>query len=331
MQPIQIYLILYIFPIFLLIALSTFIITHNKKAIENRLIFISLISFCITLLGEFSRHTLPLEYNPFLTMYIIGFSTMLSMATIFYLVCVIVDKHCKITLPKKVPLVIYCIIPLHAIMIFFDVRLTVDDFQTKGIWVYRINSTYNIWLYGAVGIIATLTFYACVYGWYNSKTLQGKRLLRFLSISSTFVFFTFILAMVVLKVDHMIPNPTMFAIFITSIILAIGVNRFDLTPSVQERYKTMFELTPTSIMLLNEQFDILEINQQAKSFFYHSDDAHILPFLRTSYNIKQGVQMIKKLKKEKQLKHYQLDFQHPVTLDKMTLMFDATTIMFHNS
>lgn len=331
MQPIHVYLIVYIFPLLLLISLSTYVIVHNRKAIENRLIFISLLAFCITLLGEFARHTFPLAYNPFITMYVVGFSTMISMTTLLYLVYVIVQKHCKLPNLQFIPFIIYSVVPLHAFMVLLGVHLTSEDFRVEGIWIYREDTLYNIWLYGAVGMMSALIFYTCVYGWYHSKTAQGKQLLRFLSISSVFVFFTFFICMSVLKVQYMMPNPTMFIIFITSVILTVGVTIFDLTPSVQERYKTMFELTPTSIMLLNENFEILEINQQAKSFFYNSEETHIPSFLHTKYNIKQGIRLIHKLKKEKHIKHFQLDFQHPITLDKMLLLFDATTISFHST
>lgn len=325
MQPIYLYFIIYLIPIFLLIALATYVLVHNSKALENRLIFVGLILFCFTLFGEFARHVLPFEWNPFITMYGVGFSTMTAMATILYLVCIIVQKHCAIKQSIVTPLIIYSIVPLHFFMISLGIRVTAEDFQRIGIWIYRTDSFYNIWLYGTVGIIATLVFYLCVYGWYHSKTVRGKQLLRFLSISSISVCLTFILAMSILNIDNIPPNPTLLAIFITSIVLAIGVTRFELTPSIEARYQTLFELTPTSIILLNEHFDIIEMNQQAKTFL-HQEGTELLTFLHTRFNKKQGIKMMQQLKKDKQLKRYHLEFEHPLTLQTVTLLFDATLV-----
>lgn len=331
MQPIYIYFIIYIVPIFLLIALSTYVLVHNSRAIENRLISLSLLLFSFTLFGEFARHTLPFEWNPFITIYLVGFSTMTSMATILYLISITVRQHCGLKPSSVTSILIFSIVPIHFLIISFVVNITTDDFQKIGIWIYRTDSFYNIWLYGVVGIIATSSLYACLYGWYASKNMRGKQLFRFLSISNIFVCLTFAFAMSVLNVGYMPPNPTIFTIFMTSTILAIGVTQFELTPSIQERYKTLFELTPTSIMLINEQFEILEINDQAKTFFHEAENTDLLTFLHTRCNKNQGIKMVQKLKKERQLKKYQLEFEHPVTFDKITLLFDATLISFHNS
>lgn len=330
MQPIYMYVIFYIVPIFLLIALSTYVLVHNSRAIENRLIFISLISFCFTLFGEFARHILPFKWNPFISMYVVGFSTMAAMATIFCLVSTIVRKHCHHQMPFFIPFLGYSIIPFHFLIISLGLRVSTDDFQKVGFWIYRTDSLYNIWLYGTVGMAATLTFYLCLYGWYNSKTTAGKQLFRFLSISSICVCLSFVFTMSSLNINNMPPNPTLFIIFITSILLAIGVTQFKLTPSIEARYQTLFELTPTSIIVLNEHFEIIEMNKQAKKFF-HKEGTELITFLHTRFNTKQGIKMVHKLKKEKQLTHYPLEFEHPITLQKVTLLFDATLVSFQNS
>lgn len=331
MQPIYIYFIVYIVPIFLLIALATYVITHNSRALENRLIFSILLMFSITLLGEFSRHIVPFEWNPVISMYIVGLSTMIAMATILYLVYTLVQKYCALPKSFVFPMLIYSIVPLHLLMIFLGINVTVEDFQKNGIWIYRTDSLYNIWLYGAVGIITILVLYLCLYGWYRSKSARGRQLLRYLSIGSISVFLAFIFAMSILTIEYIPPNPTLFSIFITSFILAIGVTQFELTPSIKERYKTLFELTPNSIMLLNEQFDIIEINEQATNFFHQGEHKELLEFLHTSFNKKQGIKLMKRLKQQRQLKHYQLEFEHPLTLQKIILLFDATLVSFHTS
>lgn len=57
MLPIYIYMLTYILPTFLLITLATYVILHNNRAVENRLIFVLLMMFCVTLVGEFLRPT----------------------------------------------------------------------------------------------------------------------------------------------------------------------------------------------------------------------------------------------------------------------------------
>lgn len=82
--------------------------------------------------------------------------------------------------------------------------------------------------------------------------------------------------MLLLKVDNMIPNPTMSLIILTGILFALCITKFELTPSIQARYQTMFNLTPTSIILLNEQLEILEINQRANTYFSNNEGENFM-------------------------------------------------------
>ena len=52
MQPIYIYAHVY-FTSFFTYYLATYVILHNNRAVENRLIFVLLIVFCVTLGGDF--------------------------------------------------------------------------------------------------------------------------------------------------------------------------------------------------------------------------------------------------------------------------------------
>ena len=65
-------------------------------------------------------------------------------------------------------------------------------------------------------------------------------------------------------------------------------------------------------MLLNENFEILEINEQAKAFFHQHENTDLLTFLHTRFNQKQGIKMIQQLHKKRQLKQHQLEFEHSV-------------------
>lgn len=330
MQPIYIYMLTYILPAFLLITLATYVILHNNRAVENRLIFVLLMVFCVTLGGEFLRHVSPFSYNPPIAVYVVGFSTSISMAIVFHLQFILIKQHCPLTIHPFVPFLGYLFVPLHAIITLFFAQLSVADFYQVGIWIYRENWLYNLWLYGIVGMTSITSFFACLYGWKNSTTIHGKKLMRFLSIGTTVILLAFFIMIVVLKIDTLIPNPTIFLIFVTGILLVLGITKFEMTPSIQARYQTMFDLTPTSIMLLNERLEVLEMNHRAKSFFYHSEDGKLKSFLHTTANIRQGLRFIKKLRHEKTLHNFQADFLHPVTNKKITLLIEAILLPFQN-
>ena len=103
MQPIFIYMLTYIVPVFVLIALATYVMMHNNRAIENRLIVLTLIAFIITLCGEFARHVSPFSYNPFLSAYVVGFGSTIAMAIIIHLEIILIKKHCNVKGPPFLP------------------------------------------------------------------------------------------------------------------------------------------------------------------------------------------------------------------------------------
>lgn len=187
MQPIFIYMLTYIIPVFVLIALATYVMMHNNRAIENRLIFLTLIAFIITLCGEFARHVSPFSYNPFLTSYVVGVGSMFAMAIILHLEFILIEKHCNVKIHPFIPYLGYFIVPLHALMATFFFQLTTADFHKSGIWIYRDHAFYNIWLYGIVGFISTSAFFNSLYGWLNSKTHHGNKLFRFLSVGTIII------------------------------------------------------------------------------------------------------------------------------------------------
>ena len=124
MQPIFIYMLTYIIPVFVLIALATYVMMHNNRAIENRLIFLILIAFIITLCGEFARHVSPFSYNPFLSAYVVGFSSTMAMAIVFHLEIILVRKHCNVKGHPLLPYFGYVIVALHAVGVtsFFSIN-----------------------------------------------------------------------------------------------------------------------------------------------------------------------------------------------------------------
>lgn len=330
MQPIYIYLVTYIVPVFVIISLATYVIIRNNRALENRLIFLLLMFFCISLIGEFLRHVSPISYNPFITVYIVGLNVTISMALIIHLEFVLLKNHCNLKTHPFLPFIGYSIIPIHVILTTFVITLSASDFHQSGSWIYRENIFYNIWIYGAVGLMATVAFFVCLYGWSNSTTKHGNMLFLYLSVGTTVIFISFLIAMLVLKTERTIPNPTMFLIFLVGVLFAIGVTKFEMTPSIRARYQTMFDLTPTSIMLLNERLEILEINHRAKSFFYDSADGNLKSYLYQTANIRQGLRVIKKLREEKVLNNFQVDFFHPKTDEKITLLLEATLLPFQS-
>ena len=121
MLPIYIYMLTYILPTFLLITLATYVILHNNRAVENRLIFVLLMMFCVTLVGEFLRHVSPFSYNPRIAVYVVGFSTSIAMAIVFHLQFILLKQHCPITIHPLVPFLGYLFISLHAIITLFFV------------------------------------------------------------------------------------------------------------------------------------------------------------------------------------------------------------------
>lgn len=161
MLPIYIYMLTYILPTFLLITLATYVILHNNRAVENRLIFVLLMMFCVTLVGEFLRHVSPFSYNPRIAVYVVGFSTSIAMAIVFHLQFILLKQHCPITIHPLVPFLGYLFISLHAIITLFFVKLSVANFYQSGIWTYRENMLYNLWLYGIVGVTSITSFFPC--------------------------------------------------------------------------------------------------------------------------------------------------------------------------
>ena len=50
--------------------------------------------------------------------------------------------------------------------------------------------------------------------------------------------------------------------FIFSVFISVSYLHNDLLPNISKRYQTLFDISPISIMIVNGNLDIIEINKQ---------------------------------------------------------------------
>lgn len=147
------------------------------------------------------------------------------------------------------------------------------------------NEEYYIVLTSSAMLNIMMVFILMI-GLRKTVNLQQRKLLKFL-IVCTLVVFTLKASMGYLNFGEHIP-PYTFLIegIVFSIFISFSFLHNDLLPNISRRYRTLFDISPIPIMILDNNLDILEINKQGKFLLNISDptDMNLMKYARTKHN-----------------------------------------------
>ncbi|WP_277584462.1 GGDEF domain-containing protein [Psychrobacillus antarcticus] len=319
-SQICIYIAVYILPALYMFGLACIVIAQHAKRLENRLIATMLFIYCIVFLGELFRHLLPINYSTSLVEIILGSLGVLTIGVSFHLYMYVADLHklMKTVYPFLFYIPFICLVIIQLLGLNFFSSVT---YNLEGIWHKPVvDETYYITLTIAVLLNVVLLF-ILVIG--NRKVFDRKRkkLLRFLMLYS--------ITTLVMKIgfgypsysESFPPYPIIFEGLIFSVFISFSYLHNDLLPNITKHYQTLFDISPISIIIVNENMDIIEINNQGMILIgmQKSSELNLMKFAQTKHNKNQLHKLIYDIQREGIVQDY------PITLENI---FNDGTLHF---
>lgn len=162
----------------------------------------------------------------------------------------------------------------------------------------------------------------------RTTKLTKRKLLRFLIVGTVLVFFINVILGYFNYGEYVPPHSHILLGLVFSIFLTISVLRFQFLPSAVKRYRVMFDLSPVSISVVNSDWDILELNENAKKELrlFDQEGTNLLEFAVSESNRQQLIVLKKNLEKESVLHDYSVTFEINDVKDPVYYSVDASLV-----
>ena len=328
-SQVLIYIAVYVLPALYLFGLACLVLIQQSRRLENRLVSGILAAYSLLYFGELFRHLLPIEYSSTISGVGLGLMGLLVTGLSFHLYVYVSNVH--MYLPRFVyPLVFY--VPLLILLIaqlLLEKTVPFMIHEPRGFWYAPIyNMEYYLVLIGSALVNIAMLF-ILMYGITKTVNIQRKKLLRFLMVCTTVVF-TLKVSLGFLNFGEFVP-PYTFLIegIIFSIFISFSFLHNDLLPNISRRYRTLFDISPIPIMILDASLDILEINKQGKFLLNISDhtDMNLMRYAQTKHNKKVLRKLIEDLQQKGTIRDYPLALDNLFLDGKLHFSIDAKYVV----
>ena len=182
-------------------------------------------------------------------------------------------------------------------IIVSDTDPDAEGYFRVGIWYHHANGYFYEWAVTAINIMFLISIALLLGGLRRNQSHEKKRLLRFLLYGTIGLLITNSLVGYFLSNEELPPYLIIFESILSAIILVVSAFRYRLLPSIMSRYEMIFNLTPTSILMLNSDLEIMELNDNAKKMFRWKQNAerNLYELLRRGHNQLQIEMIVKEL------------------------------------
>ncbi|WP_318614305.1 diguanylate cyclase [Sporosarcina sp. YIM B06819] len=321
-------IIIYGIPGIILFSIACVIITQNYRSTTNRLIAVLVFLYSFIFFEEFIRNLLPASYDYIMLHLSFGPIGILIISITFHFFIHITKFAERIKIPLYPAI---CYIPF--VIISLVLLSTINDFTPteniqEGMWTISI---FNLPYYQTLLIanIIMVVFIAILLNGLKHTTSPARRKILRLFIGGTF--FGLVITFVFEYPNFgwpFPPHPFLILGIIFPILLTISAVKFNLLPSAVQKYRTMFNLIPISITLVNSDWEILELNDYSrKTIFQHGyKTLNLLDFVCTDENKKVLHNFIELLQEKVTLHNYPITFLMNNTLQTIHYTVEASTI-----
>jgi len=323
------YVFVYIIPSFALLSMASIIVSKNYKRIENRLVAILVSLYSILFIFEFVRHLLPISYSPIIVHLVILNIGILIHAVAFHFYIHLTKLHNRIKIPFY-PLIFY--IPVIVIVTFKILNKNYSgnmSFIQSGIWYAPIKGPYFYLMVAVSSLLLLILFIILINGMKHTKSTTKYALIRLLAVGTFIALIMNIFISVKNTGTFMPPYPSLLIGILLAVFIALLMNRYELLPSIVKKYQTMFNLSPVSIIVLNEEWDVLEFNEQAGKVFslYGSGHSNLLDIVQSNFNREKMSKLIVFLKEKKEVHDYSISFQELNSKSMLYYAVDASVVL----
>lgn len=319
---IYIYICIFIIPAVFLFTLSIFIYMRSSHRKDGLLLGTMSLFIGMLFFSEFIRHNAPSAHVPFLTQFLIGSLTIATLSVALHLAYILSTKKNEFKLPYT-PVIFYSVFPIH-IIVSLIFPLTENNFYRNNIWVYRDAFFYDVWLLSIIGIFISANIIVLYVGKERTKDYFRKKLLNYLANGLTLIGLTFLLLNIIIQSENLPPVQTLMLGCGTAILVAIGIYNYNLSPSIVDRYKIIFDLSPAALAIVNSNLEIIEMNSKARELFPNIRKTTIENNFQSEMNQKNINKMFNELIKHESLTDYLVELEEPAENKLFTISISAS-------
>lgn len=263
---ITVYILVYLLPAATLFILSVLALVSNPSNRDNQIVAAMPLLYALLLFAEFIRHLLPIEYSPVLVNVLFGNLGLLLVGVSVHMFIQISRFYQH----KKIPLYPWGIYIFPVVLIVLNIFggetvTNSQDFTRQGIFIVP---EYNARFYGTMigsALLMVVSLYILSVGIRLEKSVQRVQMLRFIHRGSGITLLVMMFLGFFSFGSFLPPHSYIYVGLIFSMYLTIAIYKFNLIPSLTERYRTIFSLTPNALVIVNEEWELIEFNDAARN------------------------------------------------------------------
>ena len=327
-QQLVIYLLVYMVPAFVIFGIGCMVLAQSPRRLEHKLMVAFSFTYCLLYLEEFIRHLLPLSSS----VWIFGmffYQIRLLTSTILLHFFIHTTKLCERYRIPFYPYLIYVPVAIVVVLTLMNVNVAENtEFIQTGIWYSPVFSkTYYMKLILST-LIIVLMIVTLWNGMNHSTSFRKRKSIQFLLVG--------MISMLILTVilgypnygRFLPPHPYLLSGIVFSAFLSISILRFQLLPSVTRRYKELFNLSPVSIIITNDQWEVLEFNDNAAIELgpQVKEGFVLIDYFKVTANRQQLLRFSEQLEKEETIKDYPIKIMNTAEDEYLHFTLDASLV-----
>jgi len=327
-QQLVIYLLVYLVPAFIVFGIGCMVLAQSTRQLEHKLMVAFSFTYCLLFLEEFIRHLLPLSSSVWMVGMFYYQIRLLTTTILFHFFLQTTKMYERYRIPFY-PYLFY--VPVAIVVILTLMNVDVVDtagFIQTGIWYSPIFSkTYYMKLILSI-VIIVLMIVTLWNGMNHATSLRKRKSIQFLLVG--------MICMLILTVvlgypnygGFLPPHPYLLSGLVFSAFLSISVLRFQLLPSVSRRYKELFNISPVSIIITNDQWEVLEFNDNAAIELGSQikEGLVLIDYFSVAANKQQLLRFSEQLEKEVTVRDYSIKVINKAEDEYLYFSLDASLV-----
>ncbi|WP_166241024.1 diguanylate cyclase domain-containing protein [Paenibacillus turpanensis] len=267
-------------PTYFFFYMAITIFSRNKKSPLNRVAGLLMLSFLFYFLGEYLKTSLLPQYQVQIVLYGNGPMLLLIICFLVHL-CILVGSPVTRRLQRWLPLIyaapfikLFILLASMEHHVLYNAEVTGGRSPLHPLMLVLTLSYVAGYIFLSVAILAV--------SWFRTKETKRRRLLRSLLLSLFGLFTWFVFVTFLLQAAFLDTRNAMMLYFIGYLVwgfvLRHIVGKYDFLPDYRKLFQILFQSAPTSILLLNQEGRVIEMNPRAKVLFegFSGSDANAL-------------------------------------------------------
>lgn len=305
-------LIFLIFSIFL-IALSVVIFSKASHLKGQRFVTVMLFVFGAAYLTEVIIYLLPIKYTYFLQVWVGNTLTIVALSILTHFLMFLIQKHTIINL-RFMPYAFYGLLAFYLIFIGpLELFFGENSYVQKEGWYIKEALSPASFSYFIVPLLLCQVLLIMLKGLKYAPSEKRKRLYTNY-LSGSIVAFALSIISLVFLIAPVFSIDVAILISFMPMLTILGIENYLYSPGITKHYDKIIELSPVALVVLNRDFEIVEINARAKQWFDMEVNEQLLDSLQSFENIQAFMQFLTDLQSSQEVDDYRitLDFEKKV-------------------